>query len=45
MAFFAGKNIPFDNNQAERDLRVMKVRERIGRTPLKRDYGDYGQAG
>lgn len=29
MGFFENPGIPFDNNQAERDLRMMKVREKI----------------
>jgi transposase len=32
MGFFEYANVPWDNNQAERDLRMMKVREKISGT-------------
>jgi transposase len=32
MGFFEYANIPFDNNQAERDLRMMKIREKVSGT-------------
>lgn len=32
MGFFEYGNVPYDNNQAERDLRMMKVREKISGT-------------
>lgn len=32
MGFFENPGVPFDNNQAERDLRMMKLREKISGT-------------
>lgn len=32
MGFFINPDVPYDNNQAERDLRMMKVREKISGT-------------
>ena len=32
MGFFENEDVPFDNNQAERDLRMMKIREKISGT-------------
>jgi transposase len=39
MGFFIDPDIPYDNNQAERDLRMMKVREKISGTFRSDDHG------
>jgi transposase len=38
MGFFEHENVPYDNNQAERDLRMMKVREKISGTFRSEDH-------
>jgi transposase len=40
MGFFAEENIPYDNNQAERDLRMMKVHDKVSGTFRNEDYGE-----
>ncbi|MBC7979665.1 MAG: IS66 family transposase [Armatimonadetes bacterium] len=39
MGFFVNPEVPYDNNQAERDLRMMKVREKISGTFRSGDHG------
>lgn len=39
MAFLDDLTIPFDNNQAERDLRLLKTRQKLGLFPLRRWRG------
>jgi len=38
MGFFENEGVPFDNNQAERDLRMMKTREKISGTFRSEDH-------
>jgi transposase len=39
MGFCEPREVPYDNNQAERDLRMTKVREKISGTIRSADHG------